>query len=100
MIQDADVRDRPGCNPNATPGVPLPGPSIAKGTPHYEATRAQGVPGRGGTYGAEREIAYDSLRRLGYSEAEASMAMAEADAYFRSIGVDVNTPTRIPGNRR
>ncbi len=67
MIQDAAVRDLPGYNPNAAPGVQLPGPSTAKGAPHHEATRAQGVPGRGGTYGAEREIAYDSLRKAGYN---------------------------------
>jgi hypothetical protein len=53
----------------------------------------------GGTYGAEREIAYDALRAAGYSESEATRAIQEADQYFKSIGVDVNTLTRVPGNR-
>ena len=33
------------------------------------------------------------------SEAEARQAVQEADNYFFSIGVRMNTPTRIPGNR-
>lgn len=100
MIQDAAVRDLPGYNPNAAPGIQLPGPSTAKGTPHYAATRAQAVAGRGGTYGAEREIAYESLLKAGVPEAQARQAMAECDEYFRSIGVGLDTPTRVPGNRR
>jgi RHS repeat-associated protein len=99
VIQDAAVRDLPGYDTNAAPGLHLEGPSTAAGTPHYNATQIQRLPG-GGTYGAEREIAYDALRAAGYSDAEAAQAIKEADRYFNSIGVTNDTPTRIPGNRR
>ena len=98
VIQDAAVRDLPGYNTNAAPGVQLEGPSTAIGSPHYNATQVQRLTG-GGTYGAEREIGRDALLAAGYSEAEAAQAIAEADAYFESIGVTLDTPTRIPGNR-
>lgn len=99
VIQDAAVRDLPGYNTNAAPGVQLHGPSTSQGTPHYNATQAQRGAG-GGTYGAERQIAYDALRSAGYSEAQATRVITEADRYFNSIGVNENTSTRIPGNRR
>jgi RHS repeat-associated protein len=98
VIQDAAVRDLPGYNTNSAPGVRLPGSSTTKGTPHYNATQVQRQFG-GGTYGAERRIAYKALRRAGLSEAAAHRTIQEADAYFRSIGVDPTTPTRVPGNR-
>jgi len=98
IIQDAAVRDLPGYDTNAAPGVQLDGPSTAMGTPHYNATQAQRLVG-GGTYGAERRIAYNALRAAGYSNSEVTQAIEEADRYFNSIGVNQNTPTRIPGNR-
>jgi hypothetical protein len=98
VIQDASVRDLPGYNTNAAPGVQLEGPSTTVGTPHYEATQVQRLLG-GGTYAAERQIAYDALRAAGYSEAEATQALSEADEYFNGIGVNDQTITRIPGNR-
>ncbi len=99
VIQDAAVRDLPGYNTNLAPGVQLKGPSTLANSPHYLATQAQRISG-GGTYGAERDIAYRSLRAAGYTDATASQALKEADAYFASIGVTPTTPTRIPGNRR
>ena len=98
MIQDAAVRDLPGYDTNAAPGVQLDGPSTSVGTPHYNATQVQQLAG-GGTYGAERSIAYNALRSAGYSDAQATQAIQEADNYFNSIVVNENTPTRIPGNR-
>jgi RHS repeat-associated protein len=98
VIQDAAVRDLPGYDTQAAPGVQLEGPSTTQGTPHYNATQVQRLPG-GGTYGAEQQIAYDALRAAGYSDAEATQAVQEADNYFRGIGVNPQTPTRIPGNR-
>ena len=98
VIQDAAVRDLPGYDTNLAPGRQLAGPSTAPGTPHYEATQVQRLPG-GGTYGAERQIGLDALRAAGYSEEEALRAIQEADNYFGSIGVGPSTPTRIPGNR-
>ncbi|MHB8875584.1 MAG: RHS repeat-associated core domain-containing protein, partial [Myxococcaceae bacterium] len=56
-IQDAAVRDLPGYDTNAAPGVQLKGPANEPGTPHYEATQAQRQAG-GGTYAAERRIGY------------------------------------------
>jgi hypothetical protein len=82
------------------PGVQLQGPSTAIGSPHYLATQAQRAAG-GGTYGAEREIAIQSLQASGkYSAAEIDQIMQETDAYFNGIGVNNSTVTRIPGNRR
>ena len=99
VIQDAAVRDVPGYNTNAAPGVQFPGPSSAKGTPHYRATQVQRQPG-GGTYAAERRIGYKALRRGGLSKDEARRAIQHADDYFRSLRVGSETPTRIPGNRQ
>jgi hypothetical protein len=99
VIQDAAVRDLPGYDTQLAPGVQLEGPSTAVGTPHYLATQAQRAAG-GGTYAAERDIAANSLRAAGYSEAQIQQALSEADNYFQSIGVNSTAPTRIPGNRR
>jgi hypothetical protein len=99
VIQDAAVRDLPGYDTTLAPGVQLPGPSTAVGSAHYTATQVQRQSG-GGTYAAERRIGYKALRKAGVSKQEARDAIGKADDYFRSIGVTLNTPTRIPGNRR
>ena len=99
IIQDAAVRDLPGYATNAAPGVQLAGPSTLEGSAHYEATVVQRAAG-GGTYGAERQIAYNALKAAGYSDAEAAAEIARADAYFiDQLGVTMETPTRVPGNR-
>jgi hypothetical protein len=98
VIQDAAVRNVKGYNTNAAPGVQLDGPSTTVGTPHYNATQLQREAG-GGTYGAERQIAYKSLREAGFTKIDAVQAVREADQYFYSIGVTKRTATRIPGNR-
>jgi RHS repeat-associated protein len=99
VIQDAAVRHLPGYDTNAAPGVGLPGPSTLRGSPHYNATQVQRLPG-GGTYGAERQIGGDALRAAGVDEAKATQAVREADEYFNLLGIDENTITRIPGNRQ
>ncbi|NTS43889.1 RHS domain-containing protein [Flavisolibacter sp. BT320] len=99
VIQDAAVRDLPGYDTEKAPGVQLSGPSTQQGSPHYNATQAQRGAG-GGTYAAERRIAYRALRKAGLSKEQARQAIHEADRYFRSIGVGMNTQTRIPGNRK
>lgn len=99
IIQDAAVRDKPGYNTNAAPGIQLPGPANKPGTPHYKATQVQQQRG-GGTYGAERRIGYKALRRAGVSKKRAREEINRADEYFEGIGVTSETPTRIPGNRR
>lgn len=54
----------------------------------------------GGTYAAERQIAFNALKAAGYSDAAAASAVARADGYFMNqLGVDMQTQTRIPGNR-
>jgi hypothetical protein len=77
----------------------LPGPSTRPGTPHYNATQVQQQPG-GGTYAAERRIGYKALRKAGMAPSETRAAMRQADAYFASLGANLVTVTRIPGNRR
>jgi len=98
VIQDAAVRDLPGYNTNAAPGIQLPGPANVPGTPHAIATGVQRQAG-GGTYGAERRIGYKAMRRAGVSEADARSAIRRADNYFDSLGVTPETVTRVPGNR-
>jgi hypothetical protein len=51
VVQDAAVRNLPGYNTQLAPGVQLPGPSTAVGTPHYIATQVQRQAG-GGTLAA------------------------------------------------
>jgi RHS repeat-associated protein len=97
-IQDAAVRDVPGYDTNAAPGVQLPGPSTRKGTPHQKATSVQRQAG-GGTYGAERRIGYKALRQSGMGKAEARAEIQRADEFFGNLGVTKETPLRIPGNR-
>lgn len=99
IIQDAAVRDLPGYATNAAPGVQLSGPSTLAGTEHYAATVVQRAAG-GGTYAAERQIAFNALKAAGFSDSEAAAAVARADNYFiKELGVDIDTQTRIPGNR-
>ncbi len=98
IIQDAAVRELPGYSRKEAPAVELPGPSTKIDSPHYKATQVQRQSG-GGTYAAERRIAYKALRQSGLSKAQARRAIREADKYFKSIGVGPNTSTRIPGNR-
>jgi len=98
VVQDAAVTNLPGYSTHLAPGVQLPGPSTAVGSPHYIATQVQRQ-AAGGTLAAEMRIGYKALRSAGYSEAEARQIIAETDAYFRSIGATPLTPTRIPGNR-
>ena len=98
VIQDAAVRNLPGYSSRSAPGIQLPGPSTLKGSPHYTATQTQRQLG-GGTYASERRIGYKAIRRAGVPRVEARQIMSEVDEYFRSIGVQPTTSTRIPGNR-
>ncbi|MDD5373278.1 MAG: hypothetical protein PHO62_07640 [Sulfurimonas sp.] len=99
IIQDASVKHLPNYNRNNAPAIQLEGASIKKDTPHYKATREQRKSG-GGTYDKERKIAYKALRKAGTSKEEAKSAVQRADNYFESIGVDKNTLTNIPKNRK
>jgi RHS repeat-associated protein len=98
VIQDAAVRDLPGYSSRAAPGIQLPGPSTAVGSPHYIATQVQRQAG-GGTYAAERRIGYKAIRQAGVSQPDARQIISETDNWFLGIGVTPSTPTRIPGNR-
>lgn len=98
VIQDAAVRDIPGYNTSMARGVQLPGPATQAGTPHSLATAVQRQAG-GGTYAAERRIAYKALRRARIPVDDARTMIGEADLYFQRLGVTPSTLTRIPGNR-
>ena len=100
IIQDAAVRAISGYNRMDAPAIQLDGPSNVVGTEHYYATITQRKNG-GGTYGAERGIAYMSLRKAGLSVDDAKAAVRGADDYFMGqLGLTLDSPTRIPGNRR
>ena len=101
IIQDASVRDLPGYNSGQAPAVSITGPSTQVGSPHYNATRVQEqLQYGGGTYAAERRIGYRALRSAGLSPERSRQLIEYADSFFEAIGVDLDTPTRIPGNRR
>lgn len=99
IIQDAAVRDLPGYSTLDAPGVQLPGPPNKVGTPHH-ATRAVQRQMGGGTYAAERRIAYKALRAAGINADVARRLIEQADRYFTGIGVTPATRTRTPGDRR
>ena len=100
VIQDAAAKDLPGYARRDAPAVKLEGPANVKGTPHYKATAAQKVSNgyKRGTYARERVIGYKALKAAGYPKEAAKQAIRNADKYFKSIGVDMKTVTRIPGN--
>jgi hypothetical protein len=98
IIQNAAVKDLPGYNRGAAPAVHLEGPPTRVGSPHYAATLVQRQPG-GGTYAAERRIGYKALRRGGLTPEDARAQILTADLHFESIGVTLDTATRVPRNR-
>lgn len=54
----------------------------------------------GGTYGAERQVAAMALTAAGLSPEEVAAALARSDAYFMDqLGLSLDSPLRIPGNR-
>ena len=99
IIQDASVKDIKGYNRNDAPAIQLEGSASKVGTEHYKATQEQRKSG-GGTYGKERVIAYKSLRKADIPKEESKNAIKRADTYFESIGVKLDTETRIPQNRK
>lgn len=99
IIQDAAVRDVPGYSRGSAPAIHLEGPSTKIGSPHYNATQVQRAAG-GGTYAAEREIAACGLAAAGCSPADVASALGRADSYFMGeLGLTMESPLRIPGNR-
>jgi RHS repeat-associated protein len=99
IIQDAAVRDVPGYSRSKAPAVQVDGPANVKGTPHYSATQVQRQAG-GGTYGAERRIAYKALRVAGMSSTQAKDLVRGADKYFKTLGLNLESLLRTPGNRK
>ena len=100
IIQDAAVKDIEGYNKGSAPAIQLEGPSNQVGTEHYIATTVQRQ-GGGGTYGQERGIAYKALRKAGFSIEESKAYVRYADNYFMGeLGLTLDSPTRIPGNRK
>lgn len=67
---------------------------------HKAATQAQAAARIGGTYGDERQVAFDALRAAGVPQTTRFAAIAEADLYFMgTLGLTYNSPLRFPGNR-
>ena len=102
IIQDAAVRDLPGYKYFEAPSVHLQGKATTAGTEHKLATAAQNARrklGDGGTYGAERRVAFRALREAGVSANDAKQLVRQADQYFRNLGVTLDTQTRIPFKR-
>jgi RHS repeat-associated protein len=101
VVMDAAVRDVPGYNTNAAPGIQLEGPSTEIGTEHYLATQVQRTAGIGGTYGAERQVAAMALTAAGLSPEEVADALKRADSYFMDeLGLTLDSYLRVPGNRK
>ena len=98
IMQDAAMRDIPGYSYSQAPNVALPGPSGNLTTMHGRATASQRAAGQiRGTYRAERRVGYRALRRAGLTPRDARRAVEQADEYFFSLGVTMDTVTRIPG---
>ena len=95
-IQDAAVRDIAGYNKWDAISINL---GNGKGSAHSKTYASQRRSG-GGTLGAERRIGYRGLRDAGMTKVDAKAVIRRTDQYFESIGANVNTPTRIPDNRR
>jgi hypothetical protein len=64
VIQNAAVKELPGYDPKAAPAVALPGPARDPTSPHGMTRPAQRR-NNWGTYGIERDVAYQSLRDAG-----------------------------------
>jgi RHS repeat-associated protein len=99
VIQDAAVKNLSGYNPDAAPTTPLKGPASMVGTQHHAATQVQRNTILGGTYGAERKVAFKALVAAEHTPREAVKIIHSADNYFNSIGVTKDTATRVPKNR-
>jgi RHS repeat-associated protein len=99
IIQNAAVKGISDYDENAAPAIQLSGPSSKVGSEHYIATQSQRQKGVGGTYAAERMVAYRAMRRAGLSTEEARCHIMHSDSYFSSLGVGGSTVTRMPGNR-
>ena len=101
IFQDAAMKNVKGYNHYQAPTVQLDGPSTKIGSEHYYATQAQRRTIGGGTYGAERRIAYRSLRKAGLSIEDSKTVIRHADEYFMgNLGLTLDSPTRMPGNRK
>lgn len=99
IYQDAAVRELEGYSKNDALTVQVQGPPNKVGTVHYNLTQAQNILD-GSTLGAERSIAYKSLRKGGFTVDQAKYLVREADKYFEDLGHNLDSITRWPGNRR
>jgi RHS repeat-associated protein len=94
IIQEAAVREVPNYQGLVAPAIVL---TVAA---HKVATRSQREAKVGGTYGAERQVAFLALRDAGVPTPIRFAALAAADLYFMgALGLNYNSPTRIPGTR-
>jgi hypothetical protein len=94
------MRDLDGYKYRDAPAINLRGGSDVPGSAHDLANRAQAQATVGGTFKAERRVAFQSLQAAGFSPHEARAIVEEADRMARDhLGVTDQTSTRIPGNR-
>jgi hypothetical protein len=97
IIQGAAVQDVVGYSRRVAPSVDLGAINDPLAT--HALTRPAQMRAGGGTYSAERRIAYRALRDAGIPQTPAREMIGVADQYFESIGVTRQTPLRIPGDR-
>jgi RHS repeat-associated protein len=94
IIQEAAVRDKANYRSLAAAAIVLTVPA------HKAATRAQREATIGGTYGAERQVAYLALRDAGVPTPIRFAALAAADVYFMgTLHLRYDSPTRVPSTR-
>ncbi len=100
IIQDAAVKNIPGYKYRDAPNVHLKGKANVVGTEHNIATQTQNKTVGGGTYGAERRVAYRALRSAGVSRSDAKIFVRKADEYFMGeLKMTLSTPTNYPKTR-
>lgn len=102
IVQDAAARNAGDANykPGSAPTTNLEGGSSVPGSPHDTANRMQQNLPLGGTYGAERDVGYLSLRAAGQTRGQAGANVDRADRYFEGqLGWNRDTPVPPPANR-
>jgi RHS repeat-associated protein len=94
IIQEAAVREIQDYRSAAAAAIVLTVPA------HKAATAAQRNATIGGTYGAERQVAFLALRAAGVAMPTRSAALAYADVYFMgTLHLRFDSRTRVPATR-
>ena len=100
IIQNAAAENAAGYSRSTAPTTRLEGGSHAPGSPHDTANKMQAAVPLGGTYGAERDVAYLTLRAAGQSRGQAAANLERADKYFKGdLKMSDSTPLPPPSSR-